>query len=160
MTMVLERPAPDLARSFAFAPHVRDALAAFQTRSTVVRLGTIDNETLGVARWETLAEVWSEPGSELRSLWLDNPVVSVGPGDDPELVLATRTPVIVLGVDNELHGYARAVIDGIRASCSAVLVVDLGHRLTGHAYADIATFGFDRARGFALLELLTGAVGA
>jgi hypothetical protein len=156
MSMLLERAAAGAAESFAFAPQVRDALPAFRARSTIVRLGSIDNEALGVARWSTLAEIWSEPGSGVRRRWMDNPVVSVGVGDDPELVLATRTPVIVLGADNELHAYARAVIEGVRASCDSVLVVDLGHRLTGHAYADIATFGFDSVRGSALLELLTG----
>ena len=33
----------------------------------------------------------------------------------------------------------------------------MGLRLTGHRYADIATFGFDRSRGGALLDLLAPA---
>ncbi|MFF1634045.1 hypothetical protein [Leifsonia sp. NPDC058248] len=157
MTLLLERrrPADEPAQSFAFAAWAKEVLPLFRGRCTVVRLASIDNEVLGVARWSTLAEAWTEPGSAAGRHWSENPVVTVGPGDDPHLVLATRTPVVVVGVDNEAHGYARAVIDSVRASCSAVLVVDMGHRLTGHSYADLATFGFDRDRGGALLELLT-----
>jgi hypothetical protein len=159
MTLLLERwaSANEVAQSFAFAPWAKEALPLFRGRCTVVRLASIDNEALGVARWSTFAEALAEPGSASGRRWAENPVVTVGPGDDPHLVLATRTPVVVVGVDNEAHGYARAVIDSIRASCSSVLVIDMGHRLTGHSYADLATFGFDRDRGGALLELLTAA---
>jgi hypothetical protein len=159
MTLLLERPGPGpglVAESFAFGPRAKDDLPSFRTRCTVVRLGSLDNETLGVARWSTLAEIWTEPGSPVRNRWLDNPVVTVGPDDGQALVLATLMPVIVFGADNEAHGYARSVIDGVRASCASVLVVDMGHRLTGHSYADVATFGFDAERGAALLGLLTG----
>jgi hypothetical protein len=158
MTMLLERPAAAVAESFGFAPGAKDALPEFQGRCTVVRLATIDNEVLGVPRWSTLAEAWADPVAPIRRQWSDNPVVTVGPADDPDLVLATLTPVIVFGVDNEAHGYARCLIDAVRASCSSVLVVDMGLRLTGHRYADIATFGFDRTRGDALLDLLTQTV--
>jgi hypothetical protein len=154
MTLLLERPSAAVAESFAYAPGARDALHEFQGRCTVVRLATIDNEVLGVPRWATLAEAWTDPAAPARRRWSDNPVVTVGPADDPDLVLATLTPVIVFGVDNEAHGFVRGVIDAVRASCTSVLVVDMGLRLTGHRYADIATFGFDRARGGALLDLL------
>ncbi|MEO7015821.1 MAG: hypothetical protein ABI130_09025 [Leifsonia sp.] len=154
MTLVLDRPAT-VAESFAFAPGAREALPQFHARCTVVRLASIDNELLGVPPWSTLAEAWTEPGTAGRRRWSDNPVVTVAPDDDPHLVVATLTPVVVVGADNEAHGYARAVIDAVRASCHSVFVADLGHRLTGHTYADVATFGFDRARGSALLGLLT-----
>ncbi|WP_431280217.1 hypothetical protein [Leifsonia poae] len=157
MTMLLERPAAAIAESFALGLGVRDALPRFQGRCTVVRLATIDNEVLDVPRWSTLAEAWADPADAAWRRWSDNPVVTVGPADDPNLVLATLTPVIVIGVDNEANGYARSVIDAVRASCASVLVVDMGLRLTDHRYADIATFGFDRARGGALLDLLTPA---
>ncbi|QIZ98379.1 hypothetical protein [Leifsonia sp. PS1209] len=159
MSLVLDRPATSevIARSFAFAPTAQDALPAFRGRCTVVRLATVDNELLGVPRWSTLAEAWAEPDSPSGRQWAANPVVSVAEGDDPHLVLATQAPVVIVGVDNERSAWVRAVVDAVRASCRSVLVVDLGHRLTGHAYADIATFGFDRARGGALLDLLTGA---
>ncbi|MFF1573755.1 hypothetical protein ACFVWR_13480 [Leifsonia sp. NPDC058292] len=159
MTLLLERSLTHLdpvAESFAFGPETKDVLPTFQTRCTVVRLGSLDNEVLGVPRWSTLAEIWTEPGSAVRQRWLDNPVVTVAADDGPGLVLATLMPVIVFGADNEAHDYARSVIDGVRASCASVLVVDMGHRLTGHTYADVATFGFDPARGAALLGLLTG----
>ena len=108
MSLVLERPASAVvAESFAFAPGARDALPEFQGRCTVVRLATIDNEVLGVPRWATLAEAWADPVAPARRRWSENPVVTVGPADDPDLVLATLTPVIVFGVDNEAHGYAR-----------------------------------------------------
>ncbi|MFJ8893253.1 hypothetical protein ACIRCZ_01570 [Leifsonia sp. NPDC102414] len=161
MTLLLDRP-PTLdaiARSFAISPEAVDALPGFHGRCTVVRLSTVDNEVLGVPRWSTLAEAWGAEDSDSGQQWSSNPVVTVGQGDDPNLVLATRSPVVIVGVDNERRAWVRAVVDAVRASCRSVLVVDLGHRLTGHSYADIATFGFDRARGAALLELLTGVRG-
>ncbi|GAA1442802.1 hypothetical protein [Leifsonia poae] len=157
MTLVLEREDTDTAvvESFAIAPRAKESLPLFRGRCTVVRLASIDNDVLGVPRWSTFAEIWGEPGSARTLRWVDNPVVTVGPHDDPDLVLATRTPVVVVGIDNERTAYARVVIDAIRASCNSVLVVDMGHRLTGHSYADVATFGFDRDRGAALIRLLT-----
>jgi hypothetical protein len=157
MTLVLDRAAePDaIARSFAFSKHALDALPAFHGRCTVVRLATADNEVLGVPRWSTLAEAFAVQDSSVGRLWESNPVVSAGQGDDPHLVLATRSPVVIVGIDNERFAWVRAVVDAVRASCRSVLVVDLGHGLTGHEYADIATFGYDRARGAALLDLLT-----
>jgi len=43
----------------------------------------------------------------------------------------------------------------VRATCRSVLVVDMGPR-PDPSYADIATYGFDRRHGDALLGLLTG----
>lgn len=155
MTLVAE---PDLraesAATFGFAPGVREALGRFRGRCTVVRLATVDNDVLGVPRWYTLQEAWAEPGSAVASRWAGNPVVAVGPADDPELVLATATPVVVVGADNAATRWARQVVDAVRATCAAVLVVDMGPR-PDPSYADIATFGHDRRHGAALLALLT-----
>lgn len=158
MTIVLDRAAePDaIARSFAFSKHAMAVLPAFHRRCTVVRLATVDNDVLGVPRWSTLAEAWAVQDSRAGRLWESNPVVSVGRADDPDLVLATGSPVVIIGIDNERFAWVRAVVDAVRASCRSVLLVDLGHGLTGHEYADIATFGYDRTRGAALLDLLTG----
>lgn len=145
----------DAALSFRFAPGVQDRLAAFRGRCTVVRLATLDNEVLGVPRWYTLQEAWAEPGSATAASWSGNPVVAVGPSDDPELVLATGTPVVVVGADNAAARWTRQVVDAVRATCRSVLVVDMGGR-PDPSYADIATYGFDRRHGAALLGLLTG----
>jgi hypothetical protein len=138
----------------AFAPGVHETLTRFHGRCTVVRLATLDNDALGVPRWYTLEEAWAEPGSPVASRWAGNPVVSVGPSDAPELVLATATPVVVVGADNAASRWARHVVDAVRATCRSVLVVDMGPR-PDPSYADIATFGHDRRHGAALLALLT-----
>lgn len=137
-----------------FAPGVRETLPRFQGRCTVVRLSTLDNDVLGVPRWYTLQEAWAEPGSAVASRWGANPVVAVGPSDDPELVLATATPVVVIGADNASSRWARGVVDAVRATCRSVLVVDMGER-PDPSYADLATFGHDRRHGAALLSVLT-----
>lgn len=145
----------DAADAFRFAPGVRDALTAFRGRCTVVRLATLDNDVLGVPRWYTLQEAWAEPGSDAAASWSGNPVVDVGPSDDPELVLATATPVVVVGADIAAARWTRQVVDAVRATCRSVLVVDMGER-PDPSYADIATYGHDRRHGAALLGLLTG----
>jgi len=158
MTLLAEAVDLDLdaAPAFRFAPGVREALAAFRGRCTVVRLATVDNDVLGVPRWYTLQEAWAEPGSDAAVSWSGNPVVAVGPSDDPELVLATGTPVVVVGADNAAARWTRQVVDAVRSTCRSVLVVDMGSR-PDPSYADIATYGFDRRHGAALLGLLTGA---
>jgi hypothetical protein len=145
----------DASRGFRFAPGVREALTAFRGRCTVVRLATLDNDVLGVPRWYTLQEAWADAGSDSAASWSGNPVVAVGPSDDPELVLATATPVVVVGADNAAARWTRQVVDAVRATCRTVLVVDMGAR-PDPSYADIATYGFDRRHGAALLGLLTG----
>ncbi|WP_285113354.1 hypothetical protein [Leifsonia sp. fls2-241-R2A-40a] len=156
MTLLADAPAfVDATTAFRFAPGVREALGRFQGRCTVVRLATVDNDVLGVPRWYTLQEAWGVPGSDAASTWSANPVVAVGPSDDPDLVLATATPVIVVGADIAASRWTRLVVDAVRATCRAVLVVDVGER-PAPPYADIATFGHDRAHGAALLGLLTG----
>ncbi|WP_345764117.1 hypothetical protein [Diaminobutyricibacter sp. McL0608] len=146
---------PELARSFAYTPEAGRMFSAFRGRSTIVRLDTVDNDVLGVARWVPFAEVWGRPGSSATPQWHDNPVIQVGEDDDPRLVLATGTPVVLFGVDNHRHAYARAVIDHVRSNCRTVLVVDMGVALQDLVYADVATFGHDPARGAALVDLLT-----
>lgn len=139
---------------FHLAPGVRETLPLPGDRCTVVRLATLDNELLGVPRWASLAEAWCEPGSELAAVWARNPVVAVDEEDDPHLVLATGTPVVVVGVDNAAAGWTRAVVEAVRASCPRVVVVDMGTRPEAR-YADIATHGHGREHGAALLRLLS-----
>ncbi|MGO4594327.1 hypothetical protein AB4Z18_10965 [Leifsonia sp. 2TAF2] len=143
------------ASGFRFSPSMREGLARFRGRCTVVRLASLDNDALGVPRWYTLQEAWAAPGSAMASSWSRNPVVDVGPTDDPELVLATATPVVVVGADIAATRWARQVVDAVRATCLSVLVVDMGLR-PEPSYADIATYGYDRQHGAALLALLTG----
>ena len=141
---------------FGFAPGVLETLGAFGDRCTVVRLASLGNERLDVPRWSTLAEAWAEPGSRQAAHWARHPVIEVDASDPPELVLATGTPVVVLGVDIAAVPWQRAVVDGVRAACARVLVVDLATSAVP-GYADIATFGHDRDRGSELLSLLCGA---
>lgn len=155
MTMLAEAPAARASiAGFRFAPGVREVLPDVRTRCTVVRLDSLGNERLGVPRWYTLAEAWGEPGSAFAASWARNPQVEAGPDDDPHLVLATGTPVVVLGADIGSAAWSRAVVDAVRASCRRVLVVDLGGD-PDPRYADVATFGHDRERGAALLRLLS-----
>ncbi len=146
----------ELARSFACTPTATSVLSAYRSRSTIVRLDTVDNDVLGVARWVPFGEAWARHGMRTSRQWLENPVIEVCEGDDPRFVLATGTPVVIFGVDNHKHAYARAVIDHLRSTCRVVLVVDMGHSLEDLDYADIATFGYDLERGAALVDLLAG----
>ncbi len=155
--VVLERAA---ARPFRFGPGVLGCLSAFRGRCTVVRLASASNERLGVPRWYTLAEAWAEPGTAAAAQWSRNPVIDVDPSDAPDLVLATGTPVVVIGADIATASWQRAVVDAVRASCANVLVVEVAHSPASvpiplHGYADIETFGHDRDRGAQLLALLS-----
>lgn len=143
---------------FRFGAGVLDGLSAFRGRCTVVRLASLSNERLAVPRWYTLAEAWAEPGSAEAIRWTDNPVIDVGPSDPAELVLATGTPVIVVGIDISAAPWQRAIVDAVRSACDRVLVVDMsaspsGARASG--YADMETFGHDRAHGAELVRLLS-----
>ena len=156
MTLVADtRTAPADLTGFRFAPGVRAALPAFRTRCTVVRLASLDNERLGVPRWYTLAEAWTEPGSPEDALWSRNPVIDVDSHDPPEPVLATSTPVIVLGAGLGTIPWQRDVVDAVRALGARVLVVEMGHLIVP-GYADIATGGYGRERGERLVALLCG----
>ena len=152
MTLVAETQA---LTGFRFAPGVREELPAFRTRSTVVRLASLDNERLGVPRWYTLAEAWTEPGSPEGALWSRNPVIDVDRDDPPEPVFATGAPVIVLGAGLGAMPWQRAVVDAVRALGARVLVVEMG-AIVVPGYADIATGGYGRAHGERLLSLLCG----
>jgi hypothetical protein len=161
MTLVAEPVAREHgdARTFHFGPGVLARIGAFHGRCTVVRLASVSNERLGVPRWYTLAEAWAEPGTPVASRWSRNPVIDVEPSDTPELVLATGTPVVIIGADIALMPWQRAVVDAVRQSCAHVLVVEMAPSsirlppLIG-GYADIETFGHDRDRGSRLLSLL------
>lgn len=161
MTLVAElrpvttSPPGTIAARFGFAPGVRASLPAFWARCTVVRLASLDNERLGVPRWYTLAEAWAVPGSAAAAAWARNPVVVVDASDPADLVLATGTPVVVIGEDIAGAPWQRAVVDAVRSTCDRVLVVDMGSTPTAQ-YADVATFGHDRECGRELVGLLTG----
>ncbi len=162
MTQVAELAArtDTVARAFRFGPGVLAALSAFRGRCTVVRLASASNEHLGVPRWYTLAEAWAESGSTEAARWSRNPVIDVDPSDPPELVLATGTPVVVIGADIAVVPWQRAVVDAVRSACDRVLVVDVATAPDGvpaSDYADVETFGHDRGRGSELLALLCGA---
>ncbi|MGH1523251.1 hypothetical protein ACRAWC_03915 [Leifsonia sp. L25] len=154
MTLIADtRTAPADLTGFRFAAGVREGLAAFRTRCTVVRLASLDNERLGVPRWYTLAEAWTEPGSREDALWSRNPVIDVDRHDPPEPVLATGAPVIVLGAGLGAMPWQRAVVDAVRTLGARVLVVEMGAMVVP-GYADISTGGHSRAQGAALVSLL------
>lgn len=136
-------------------PGARRALPHFRTRCTVVRLTSAGNDLLGVPRWFTIAEAWADPGSWEAELWSGHPVIMVDPTDSPELVIATGTPVIILGAAIAASHWQRNVVDSVRRSCPQVLVVDLSPSAKP-GYADIITGGPGRERGGRLLALLCG----
>lgn len=157
MTLVAESVAhaDAVPGTFRFGPGVLGALSAFRGRCTVVRLASAGNERLGVPRWYTLAEAWAEPGSSDAAQWSRNPVIDVDASDPPELVLATGTPVVVIGADIADLPWQRAVVDAVRSVCDRVLVVDVSAApACDSRYADVETFGHDRSRGSELLALL------
>lgn len=121
---------------------------------SVVRIDTVANIAVGVAPWGPFAEVAAEPGSQFAAAFSANPTVEFTEGDHPDLVLAARSPVLVIGKDNHRHAFAREAIDRLRAERDSVLVVDMGWPSDDRAYADIATFGASRLVGRALLDLL------
>lgn len=162
MTLVAEPAARERigAASFRFGPGVLGRLGSFRGRCTVVRLASANNERLGVPRWYTLTEAWSEPGTPAAARWSRNPVIDVDASDVPDLVLATGTPVVIIGADIATAHWQRAVVDAVRAVCLQVLVVEVGPSAAAvpaafGAYADIETFGHDRQRGAELLALLS-----
>ncbi|MBN9629824.1 MAG: hypothetical protein J0I18_04335, partial [Actinobacteria bacterium] len=124
-------------------------------RYSVVRVDTVANIAIGQAPWGPFAEVAVEAATGgLRSRFAANPLVVFTEGDDPDLVLAAASPVLVVGKDNHRHAFAREAIDRLRAHRDDVLVVDMGWPSDDRAYADIATFGASRLIGRALIELL------
>ena len=156
MTLVAEtRTAPAEPTGFRFAAGVRETLQDFRTRCTVVRLASLDNESLGVPRWYTLTEAWTSSGSQQEALWSRNPVIDVDSDDPPEPVLATGAPVIVLGAGLGAVPWQSAVVDAVRALAARVLVVEMGS-IVVPGYADIATGGYGRDQGERLLGLICG----
>ena len=125
-------------------------------RCSVVRIDTTANIAVGVAPWGPFAEVDRDPGSPAAVTFAANPLVVFTEGDDPELVVAAQSPVLVIGKDNHRHAFAREAIDRLRAERDTVLVVDMGWPSDDRRYADIATFGASRLIGRALMRYLTG----
>jgi beta-N-acetylhexosaminidase len=125
-------------------------------RCSVVRIDTTANIAVGVAPWGPFAEIDTDPGSPAAMAFAANPLVVFTEGDDPELVLAAQSPILVIGRDNHRHAFAREAIDRLRAERGSVLVVDMGWPSDDRRYADIATFGASRLIGRALMRYLTG----
>jgi beta-N-acetylhexosaminidase len=152
-------PRLELDRAIA-AFDVTEAARAWVSANTgpcsVVRIDTIANIAVGVAPWGPFSEVDADPDSAAAKRFAANPIVVFTEGDDPDLVLAAKSPVLVIGKDNHRHAFAREAIDRLRAERDAVLVVDMGWPSDDRSYADIATFGASRLIGRALMHYLSG----
>ncbi|HEY2557965.1 MAG TPA: beta-N-acetylhexosaminidase [Diaminobutyricibacter sp.] len=123
---------------------------------SVVRIDTIANIAVGVAPWGPFAEIITDPEAPVATAFAANPLVVFTEGDDPDLVLAAQSPVLVIGKDNHRHAFAREAIDRLRAERDSVIVVDMGWPSDDRRYADIATFGASRLVGRALMAYLSG----
>ena len=144
--------------AFDISGHAAAWLRAHHGRYSVVRIDTVANIAIGEAPWGPFAEAAAGPDG--ASAFAANPLVVFTEGDHPELVLAAKSPVLVVGKDNHRHAFARAAIDRLRAERDSVLVVDMGWPGDDRQYADIATFGASRLVGRALIELLDGEPGS
>lgn len=152
-----------VAGSFAGFASARDWLQK-HPGARVVRVDTESNMAVGFAPWGPFAAA-EHPlfarSSEARAFaeravtivtpesplpWLGDP----GLGSDPG--------TIVIGRDLHRHQFARAGIDGIRASGASVLAIELGWPGSGDAadYADLASYGSSALAGAALLRVLEG----
>ncbi len=151
---------PDSARvaeSFHLGERARAWLAEPPAGCSVVRIDTVANIAVGQAPWGPFAELAADPDGALAARWRGSPIVACTSAEDQDMVLASLWPVLVIGKDNHRHGFARDVIDRLRADGRQVLVVDMGWPSDDRAYADVATFGASRLVGRALLELLAPA---
>lgn len=142
--------------TFDISPHAVDWIRRNQGSCSVVRIDTVANIAIGVAPWGPFAELAAEPDAPLSRRFAQNPLVTFTEHDHPDLVLAAKSPVLVIGKDNHRHAFAREAIDRLRAERDSVLVVDMGWPGDDRAYADIATFGASRLIGRALLTALGG----
>jgi beta-N-acetylhexosaminidase len=140
--------------TFDIAPHAADRVRAHSGPYSVVRIETVANIAVGVAPWGPFAETAADPDSAVARAFSANPLVVFTEGDHPDLVLAAKSPVLVIGKDNHRHAFAREAIDRLRAERDSVLVVDMGWPSDDRAYADVATFGASRLVGRALLSYL------
>jgi beta-N-acetylhexosaminidase len=145
-----------VAAAFDVSPHAREWLAGTSGRFSVVRLDTVANIAVGVAPWGPFAAAADPRATPAEAVFSDNPLVVLTEHDHPDLVLAAKSPVLVVGKANHRYPFARAAIDRLRAERDSVLVVDMGWPGDDRAYADIATFGASRLVGRALLALLAG----
>jgi beta-N-acetylhexosaminidase len=154
-----DEPRFEVARAMA-AFDISDTAREWMRRPSapysIIRIDTVANIAVGVAPWGPFAEVDADPGSPAAKDFSANPIVVFTEGDDPDLVLAARSPVLVIGKDNHRHAFAREAIDRLRAERDSVLVVDMGWPSDDRRYADIATFGASRLIGRALLHSLSG----
>ncbi|MGO4534541.1 glycoside hydrolase family 3 protein [Leifsonia sp. 2MCAF36] len=144
----------EVGRAIEVSAYAREWVRESDGIYSVVRIDTVANMAVGTAPWGPFAEVEADPTGARGARFAANPMVLFTEGDHPDLVLAARSPVLVVGRDNHRHAFARAAIDRLRAERERVLVVDMGWPSDDRAYADIATFGASRLVGRALLELL------
>lgn len=142
--------------AFEISDHARAWLRDHRGRYSVVRVDTVANIAIGHAPWGPFAEPAEGAADGEGCRFAVNPQVVFTEGDDPDLVLAASSPVLVVGKDNHRHAFARAAIDRLRAGRESVLVVDMGWPSDDRAYADIATFGASRLIGRALIWVLDG----
>ncbi|WP_348788604.1 beta-N-acetylhexosaminidase [Leifsonia sp. NPDC080035] len=140
--------------AFDVSADAAEWLRAHHGRYSVVRIDTVANIAVGQAPWGPFAAAAADPGTPAAAAFTANPAVVFTEGDHPDLVLAARSPVLVVGKDNHRHAFAREAIDRLRAERDSVLVVDMGWPSEDRRYADIATFGASRLVGTALLDLL------
>ncbi|WP_345761849.1 beta-N-acetylhexosaminidase [Diaminobutyricibacter sp. McL0608] len=154
-----DEPQLELARAIAafdVSDAAREWVGGLSGPCSVVRIDTIANIAVGIAPWGPFAELLTDPGSPAAKEFAANPLVVFTEGDDPDLVLAARSPVLVIGKDNHRHAFAREAIDRLRAERRSVLVIDMGWPSDDRQYADIATFGASRLIGRALMHYLSG----
>jgi beta-N-acetylhexosaminidase len=140
--------------TFDISDHAGEWLRQNRGPCSVVRIDTVANIAIGVAPWGPFAEAAANPDAELSRRFAENPLVVFTESDHPDLVLAAKSPVLVIGKDNHRHAFAREAIDRLRAERDSVLVVDMGWPGDDRTYADIATFGASRLIGRALLTAL------
>ncbi|HEV7184521.1 MAG TPA: glycoside hydrolase family 3 protein [Leifsonia sp.] len=140
--------------TFEISEHAAEWIRSNRGPYSVVRIDTGANIAIGVAPWGPFAEVAADPDAPLSRAFVGNPIVVFTEDDHPELVLAAKSPVLVIGKDNHRHAFARSAIDRLRAERDSVLVVDMGWPSDDRAYADVATFGASRLIGRALLAYL------
>jgi len=133
----------------------------------VVRIETEANIAVGVAPWGPFAQLSASPDAADSIAWAGHPQLVVSERDASDGRVAARIEeilgqvaddqgVVVIGKALHRYGFAREVVEGLRAE-RTTLAVDMGWPSDDRAYADIATFGASRSVGRALMALLASA---
>ena len=133
---------------------------------TVLRIDVAANIAVGEAPWGPFAAVAAErrTGDAPAVGFAARPVlpVSAETGLPALREQLDRTPGALLVVGKDLHrfGFARSLVDGLRADGRAVLTADLGWPSPDRRYAEIAALGASRLLGHALIAVLDAPAGA